>query len=215
MEARRAGERQSRTGRRQQRTGVGKCCASWRSVPSLLVCANGRDAYQMAMMLAVSDEASDSSEGDETRVRQVMIALSAAKEAARKADKSSDAAKAASSKLDRLIGLVTELTAAGFNDVYEATREDIDKWRVAFEKRRAEQQRPPSGGLANLVWHYKLTPVAREVHGPFTTDQMREWYRGGFFKPDGDVVVRARFAGDERTGFKSVSRIDWKKFVGI
>lgn len=119
--------------------------------------------------------------------------------------------------LDKLTQHTSVLVNAGFPDAYDAGKEEIENWLA--QHRKAKQRSAESGGSSNkaaaddMVWHYRVSISAREIHGPFTTAQMKPWYEAGYFASP-DVLVRVRHRDDERTGFQPADRVDWAKWFG-
>jgi hypothetical protein len=123
--------------------------------------------------------------------------------------------------LNQLTEHTSVLVNAGFPDVYDAGREEIENW-VAQQrkaKRNAEAAAATGAGGAgggaadDMVWHYRVSISAREIQGPFTTAQMKPWYEAGYFASP-DVLVRVRHRNDERTGFQPADRVNWSKWFG-
>jgi hypothetical protein len=114
------------------------------------------------------------------------------------------------------------LVNAGFPDVYDAGREEIENWVAQQRKAKRAAEEAAARPLvavdgARQRRHGVALPrvdlSAREIQGPFTTAQMKPWYEAGYFASP-DVLVRVRHRNDERTGFQPADRVNWSKWFG-
>jgi hypothetical protein len=165
-------------------------------------------------LMAMLQGSADDSDGGET-VCAAMQRMRPPKRERRQAPPSDEeklASRLALQELNALTELTSALVSVGFVDVYDAGKDEIEAWLARHNRTKAAaaaaaaQQRKGD----DLVWHYRVSVSAREIHGPFTTAQMSEWYKGGFFSSP-DVLVRVRHRDDERTGFLPADRIEWAK----
>jgi hypothetical protein len=169
-------------------------------------------ARQLMAMLRGDAEDSD---GGET-VRAAMQRLRPPKRDRRQGaptEEEKAASRLALQDLNAITEYTSHLVSAGFVDVYDAGKDEINAWLVRHNRTKKEAEAAASKQKKkddDLVWHYRVSLSAREIHGPFTTAQMSEWYKGGFFASP-DVLVRVRHKNDERTGFLPADRIDWAK----
>eukprot|EP00939_MAST-03C_sp_MAST-3C-sp1_P000465 g465.t1 len=94
-----------------------------------------------------------------------------------------DAASTAKQTFDRLTDATSALLRGGVTDAYSMTKSLLRSrglLKTVIEDPRRE----------DFIWEYKWTLDTSDIHGPFTTEQMREWRQQGYFVGDYRAYVR-------------------------
>ena len=90
---------------------------------------------------------------------------------------------------NQLIETADELLSAyGFNDIYEETREAIESSMEHGHPKDAHESEPVG------QWYYR---VAGEIYGPFPSNEMRCWESQGYFA-SGQVQVQKAVSFDAK-----------------